>query len=158
MGAAASGPRAFAGEPLGHMDLRLRFLRSVLLLEPPLWAHGRPFLGLARGASSERRVQPDHRTPPDRHRRVRELYLLPADGAMRRAAVRLPDGRSDTAFLPVLAAHSGHRPHGIPGPLDTDALAPSRTPRAKRYLPGQELCRSVPDLGSHLRKLPGGTR
>ena len=158
MGAAASGACAFAGKPLGHVGFRLCLLRSVLLLEPPLWAHRRPLLGIARGASPKRRVQPDHCSSADRDRRVPELDLLSADGAVRRAAVGVPDGRRDTALLPVLAPHAGHRPHGIPGSLDTDAVKPPRAPCAKRYLPGQELCRRVPDMGSHLRQLPGRAR
>src|ERR1039457_6777440 len=53
MGAAALGPVSLAGQALGHLGLRLRLLRPVLLLEPPLGAHRRGVLGVARGASPE---------------------------------------------------------------------------------------------------------
>ncbi len=70
----------------------------------------------------------------------------------------VPADRRDAALLSVLAAHAPHRPDGHSRPLDPDALEPSRASRAKRYLPGQELCGRLPDLGSPLRHVSGGAR
>src|ERR1022692_2516206 len=54
---------------------------------------------------------------------------------VRHTRVRHADGRRRPALLPVLAAHAAHRPAGFPGPLDPDALEPSRASRAERHLP-----------------------
>src|ERR1035438_9756187 len=82
MGGAALGPVSVAGQALGHLGVRLRILRSVLLLAAPLGAHRRAILGVARGASPERGVQPYHRSAAARHRRIPELDFLSAHGAV----------------------------------------------------------------------------
>src|ERR1019366_284851 len=129
------GPASLAGQALGHLGVRLRLLRSVLLLEPPLGAYRRAVLGVARGASPERGVQPHHRPAAARHRRLPELDLLSAHGAVRHTRGGYAAGRRRPTLLPVLAAHAAHRPAGFPGPVDTDALEPSRASRAERRLP-----------------------
>src|SRR5262245_57097046 len=156
MGAEPHRPDSSAGRSLADLGLRIRFLRFLLLLASPRRAYRGTLLGGPRGASSERRVQPDHGSPPAVHGRFHHLDLLRADGALGRPGERVPAGGRGGTVLPILAAHAPYRAPRDPGSLDSDSLEPPRPSRAERPLPRQELRRRLRDLGSSFRQLPGG--
>src|ERR1041384_5684408 len=131
---------------LDDVGVRLCPLRLLLLLAAPPGPHRRTLLGVARGPSPNRGVQPHYGLAAAWHKRLHQLGFLPSAGALWSTTHRISAGRSGAAFLPVLAPYPPHRPPRRSGPLDPDTFQPPCAPRPERYLPRQELCGRVSRL------------